>query len=345
MLQQKNHELEITPGQEFDVDLFRPEDALGVTNLFITVYGKEYPIKTFIDPDRLIRENKTGRTISSVARTSRGDIVGHNALFQSAPYDRIYESGAGAVHPLYRGGGGIFTRLIVHGMDVGAERFGVEAIYGEAVCNHVFSQKATTRIGAITRAVEVDLMPASAYEKEQSSSGRVSSLLDFVIKKPKHHAVYLPAVYEQSLRLMYEGLEEHRTFSLSDEELPDNLSTEIKTQVFDFAQVARFAVLQVGSDFTTVFDNEEKAAHEKDVAVLQVWVKLSWPWVGQVADELRARGYFMGGVLPRWFDKDGLLMQKIMTRPNWEGMQIHFERAKKIVEMVKADWKETQEKK
>lgn len=344
MSQQKNHEFEIAPGQEYDIDLFRPEDAVGVTNLFTTVYGKEYPIKTFIDPDRLIRENKAGRTISSVARTSKGDIVGHNALFNSAPYDRIYESGAGAVHPLYRGGGGIFTGLIIHGMDVGAERFGVEAIYGEAVCNHIFSQKATSKIGAITRAVEVDLMPASAYEKEQSSSGRVSSILDFVIKKPKHHAVYLPAMYEQSLRLMYEGLEEYRTFNLSDEELPDNLSTEIKTQIFDFAQVARMAVLQVGSDFPAAFDSEENAAQASGVMVLQVWLKLSCPWVGQVVDELRGRGYFLGGALPRWFDKDGLLMQKILERPNWEGMHIHFERAQKIVDMVKADWEETKKR-
>jgi len=34
-------------------------------------------------PEQLIEENAAGRTISSVARTSKGDIVGHNALFEA----------------------------------------------------------------------------------------------------------------------------------------------------------------------------------------------------------------------------------------------------------------------
>jgi len=32
------------------------------------------------------------------------------------------------------------------------------------------------------------------------------------------------------------------------------------------------------------------------------------------------------------------LMQKISKRPHWEGMQIHFERARVLVERVKTDW-------
>ena len=76
----------IEPGQLWEVDLFRPEDAKGVTQLFLSVYGKGYPIRTYIDPKALMEENAAGRIISSVARTPRGDIVGHNALFQSAPF-------------------------------------------------------------------------------------------------------------------------------------------------------------------------------------------------------------------------------------------------------------------
>jgi hypothetical protein len=42
--------------------------------------------------------------------------------------------------------------------------------------------------------------------------------------------------------------------------------------------------------------------------------------------------------LPRGFDVDGMLMQKITGRPNWEGIQIFFDRAKKILELIKKDW-------
>jgi hypothetical protein len=332
---------EIEPGQTYEMDLFRPEDADGVSQLFKTVYGEGYPIRTFIDPGLLIEENASGRTLSSVARTPRGDIVGHMALFHSAPYDRICELGAGLVHPSYRGGKGIFTGLGVHGQEVTARKFNIELIFGEPVCNHIFSQKGTAKVGWITQALEADLMPADAYDKEKSASGRVAALLDFKTLTSKPHTVHLPAVYEESMRFIYSGFDDDRDFVLSQEDLPSPTQTEIKTQVFDFAQVARLAVHDAGADFERTFGDQERAVREKGVTVIQVWLKLSWPWIGQTVDVLRKRGYFLGGVLPRWFDADGMLMQRIIGRPHWEGIQLYSDRAKKILEVVKDEWEKT----
>ena len=332
----------IDPGQDWDVDLFRPEDAEGVAGLFLSVYGEGYPIKTYLEPERLIRENAAGRTISSVARTPKGDIVGHNAIFRSAPYDRIYESGGGVVHASYRGGKGVFTRLVAHGVDVGAEAFGIEAVYAESVCNHVFSQKLCHGLGFATMAAEVDLMPASAYEQEKSAPGRVASVLDFKTIRPKPHQVFLPGAYEEALRYIYSGLDDQRELLISTDASPARSSTLIKTQYFDFAQVARLAVWDAGVDFAQVLDQEEKGVKEKGAIIIQVWLNLSQPWVGQAAEILMLNGYFLGGLLPRWFDGDGLLMQKIMKQPDWEGIQLHFDRAKQILALVKSDWARTQ---
>jgi hypothetical protein len=328
----------IEPGQSIEIDLFRPEDALGVTKLFRTVYGEGYPIQKFIKPELLIEENASGRTISSVARTPKGDIVGHNAIFQSAPYERIYESGAGLVHPDYRGGRGIFTNLITHGIEVGRNKFGIEAVFGEAVCNHLFSQKVTHNIGASTQALEVDLMPASAYDKEKSAAGRVASLLDFKTLKPRPHKVWLPAAYEENLRFIYSGLDDTRRCAVADKPPPPDAVTDIKAQVFDFANVARLSVNEAGADFEESLGAHEKAVREKGIIVIQVWVKLSCRWINWVAEALNERGYFFGGILPRWFDEDGMLMQKIIGEPNWNGIQLYADRAKKITDMVKADW-------
>lgn len=336
------HEHDIEPGQSWEVDLFRPEDAPGVTRLFRLVYGEGYPVRTFIDPERLIEENAAGRTISSVARTPKGDIVGHNALFNSAPFDKIYEGGAGLVHPAYRGGAGIFTQMGVHGQNVAAVKFGVETIFGEPVCNHVFSQKMCAGLGWVTRAMEVDLMPAAAYAKEASASGRVTTLLDFRTLVPKPHTVHVPASYEEELRFAYEGFDDHRDFVLSGEAVPEDIATHIDAQIFDFAQVARLAVTQAGRDFEEALDRQETAAKEKNVIVIQVWVNLGWPWVGETVKRLRGRGYFLGGVLPRWFDQDGFLMQKIFAPPSWDGIRLQFDRSKKLLELVHRDWLRTQ---
>jgi hypothetical protein len=331
----------IEPGQKYVIDLFRPEDAEGVVRLFKTVYGEGYPIRTFIDPKRLIEENAAGRTVSSVARTTKGDIVGHNAIFASAPYKKIYESGAGLVHPAYRGGAGIFSGLVLHGTEKAAPRFGVEAIFGESVCNHIYTQKATASQGWVTQALEVDLMPGSAYDRGKSAGGRVSTLLDFKTLKPGPHQVFLPVVYKDPFHFLYAELGDERQMRLSAVEQLPEVPTELNTQVFDFTQVARVAINQAGVDFDTVLVQEEERLLARGVVVIQVWLNLSWPWINTAVLKLRERNYFFGGLLPRWFDSDGLLMQKVMGRPDWEGIQLYFDRAKKLLEWVRSDWERT----
>jgi hypothetical protein len=326
----------VDPGQSYVIDLFRPEDAAGVVRLFRTVYGEGYPVRTFTDPQRLIEENAAKRTISSVARTPRGEIVAHCAVFRSAPYERLYEAGSGLVLPSYRGGA-IMTRLVAHGFDAAA-RFGVEALFGEAVCNHIHMQKIMSALDNVERALAVDLMPADTYAREKSATGRVSVLMGFNLFKPNSQAVYVPRPYASILPFLYQGMGDQRRYSPSEGDLPAQSVSRIETQVFDFAQVARLAIQEAGQDFAEVFAREEEAARGRNVTVLQVWLKLSWPWVGQVTELLRARGYFLGGVLPRWFDDDGLLLQKILGPPNWDEIQLYTERAKMLLEIIRMDW-------
>jgi hypothetical protein len=329
---------EIEPGQSWVVDRFRPEDAEGVRRLFLSVYGEGYPVRTYLEPERLIRENADGRTLSSVARTPKGDVVGHNALFRSAPHPGVYESGAGLVHVAYRGGKGLFTRLVAHGQEEAGRRPGVDAIFGESVCNHVFSQKMCRSLGWGTMALEVDLMPVAAYTQEGSATGRVASLLDFRTIRSRPHRVFLPAVYEDDLRFLYQRLDDPRDLVPSEEPMPADGRTRIRTRRFDFAQVARMAVTEAGEDFEAALAKEEATLDAAGVQVNQVWIPLFEPWAGEAARVLRDRGYFLGGVLPRWFDRDGLLMQRIAVPPSWDGVILQFDRAKALLERVRADW-------
>lgn len=325
--------------QAIEIDFFRIEDAPGIARLFRTVYGEDYPIRTFTDPERLIEENSARQTISSVARTAKGEIIGHNALYRSAAYDLLYESGAGLVLPEYRGGV-VGTKIMEHSVIEVPKRFEVEAIFGEAVCNHIASQKISERLGWRTCAVEVDLMPARVYSREKDPLERVAALLKFKVFGRKAQKVYLPPRYDEMLRFIYRDFDYGFQLMPSTEALPAERTTHMETRYFDFALVARFAVHEAGSDFTAVLEREEDTLRGKGVVVQQIWLKLSWPWVGHVVELLRSRGYFIGGALPRWFDVDGLLMQKVLKRPDWEEIQIHTDRSLRILEMVKADWAE-----
>jgi hypothetical protein len=357
MQSHKNRSGEIEPGQEWAVDQFRPEDAEGVRDLFLSVYGESYPVRTYIDPERLIAENAAGRTISCVAKTPRGDIVGHLALYPSAPCTKMYESGAGLVHRHYRGGHGIFRMMMEHSLQVGARKFNLEAVFGESVCNHVFTQKMVEKAGGVTCAIEVDLMPASAYAREESASGRVASLYDYIVVNPSPQTVFLPAAYEKQLLYIYSGLNEKRTLRfLRDGSISDSVgkksattgpaqadgATRLQSDYFEFAQVSRIAVLEAGDDFMEHFGAEEQGFLDRGTVVLQVSLPLSRPWVESVVDLLRARGYFFCGALPRWLDSDAILMSRIMHRPGWEEIQLHSDRSRKIMEFARTDWERTQ---
>ena len=285
-------------GQTWEVDLFRPEDAEGVARLFLQVYGEGYPVKTFIESDLLIAENRALRTISIVARTPRGDIVGHNAIFNSAPFQGLYKSGAGVVHPLYRGGAGIFAQMNAHGLDLGKNRFGIAGLFGKSVCNHVFSQRMCARLGAVNMAVELDLMPAAAYSQEGSARGRVSSLLDFIPIQSRPQTVFIPQVYQEALDFIYGGWTDERTRRPSEDPLPANGPTEMEIQVFDFAQVARLTVKEAGRDFEQKLAGLERDLEARGVVVVQVWLNLAWPWVGALVDRLRVRVFPGGGAAP-----------------------------------------------
>ena len=327
----------IEPGQEWTVELFTPTDALGVTDLFSGIYGAGYPVKTYVDPDLLIEENRAGRVISSVAKTPKGDIVGHNALFNSGPCKKIFESGAGLVHADYRGGHGIFTQLVGHGLAMGRERPDIELIYFEPVCNHPFSQKLCRGQAAVTRAIEINLMPAATYAKEAGAQGRVTTLLDFITLKPSPCTVHIPKAYESIFPVFYEDMDDERQFVLSAQPLSSQKST-LDTQVFDFAQVARVAVEDLGRDFHGLIQAEEDRLLKKGVRVIQVWLSSGDPCVGEAVDSLRSSRYFFGGVLPRWFDSDGILMEKILDTPVWEDIILYFERAQTLMTLIRKDW-------
>ncbi|MBU2548923.1 MAG: hypothetical protein KKB20_10955 [Proteobacteria bacterium] len=332
--------LKTEPGQDLEIDLFRPEYGPGVAALFRTVYGEDYPQKVYYQPEALAAENAAGRIVSIVARTPRGEVVGHSAIFQTAPNPALYEVGSGLVLPAYRNTSGVFARMIAHGFDVVPKHFGAGAIWGDAVLNHPFSQRAARSMKAFPMALQIDLMPASAYAKERSAGGRVGSLVTINIFRPAPQTVFVPAAYREALEFLYNDLEDERELLASTEILPQGTASIIQTQYFAFARVARFSVAEIGDDFFARFEQEEQSARDQGSIVFQAWLNSSRPCLGRAVDWLADRGYFLSGALPYWFGPDAFVMQKMSHRPHWEGIVIEWPRGEEILKRVRRDWED-----
>ncbi len=325
------------PSLAFHIDRFRPEDAEGIVRLVRSVYGPHYPIALFYDPKALTDANREGRYLSFVARTNSGEIIGVNHLFPSTPNPVLLECGVGMVHREYRGAG-VNTQILQYIYEVFVpEHPYIETVFGEAVCNHLFQHRLMRRFCFIETAVELALMPAAAYSKEQSAFGRVATLDCFRSYQKKPHRVFLPEPYADMLQAITVRLDDARETTASIESIPISESSVIDMQVFDFAQVARITVRSIGPDFEKVFDALERDAIERNALVLQTWLNLGTPWVGKAVEMLRDRGYFFGGLLPRWFDTDGLLMQKLRCNPNYEEIQLLTDFSKELLAYIRQD--------
>lgn len=328
----------VAPGQEFVVDVLRPEDGWGVARLFYEVFNESFPFETYYIPDRLLEENRLGLLHAATARTSSGDIVGYGGLFRSsAPYHKVYEIGAHVVHPHYRGARTAF-RLQEYIKEKLIPENRVDVFFCEAPCHQVVTQKFAAMSGLVETAVEIGLMPPSSYGiKEEDSGGRVSMLLLFGGATDEGRVLHAPEPYDEPIGFLLRGLKTNRRVMPAAGSPPKGLRTRSIMEFFDFAQAARMHVLTMGADFPEALEGFESQALSRGSRVLQVTVNLGESWCSPGVMALRRGGYFLGGLLPRWFDDDGLLMQRVLDPPDPDLIKLYSQRGHRILDLVLRD--------
>ena len=190
----------------------------------------------------------------------------------------------------------------------------------------------------IDTAIEVALMPAEAYSREKSARGRVAAVAAFRCYVSKPHRVYLPQVYTRELQRIYSRLDDTRQLDVGRGIWPVGKTTKATFAAFEFAQVARINVPESGADFIDRLSELEEEGRKARAIVFQVIVNLTEPWTNGAVEILRERGYFFGGLLPRWFGGDGLLMQKLYCDPNFEEVVLVQESSAVLLASIREDW-------
>lgn len=333
----KEEGYKVQPGQKFEARRMEPGDAWGVARCFFEVYGENYPFDTYYVPEKLISECERRNMIGVVACTTSGDIVGFGAIFRgSALNPRLYEYGQGTVIPDYRF---TFAFLCIQHqiLKVVVPGENIDGVYGEAVCNHIISQKMAAMEGFIDTGIEIGLMPAETYRKDTAVSGRVSAVLTFGIVRDEPCDIHIPQEYGKVLETIVSDVGILRNIRVSDAPIPADLRSTIVTQVFNHAQVVRMAIPVLGEDFKQCLISEEEHSTSHGILVYQVFVNLGEPWSGRAIPFLRQRGYFFGGFLPGWFGTDGLLMQKLAALPDFGSIELYSERSREILEAIRQD--------
>ena len=102
--------------------------------------------------------------------------------------------------------------------------------------------------------------------------------------------------------------------------------------------MTRLFVRSAASDLDDEIASLERQARASGRRMLQVVLDLGNPACGPAADLLRDRGYWLGGLLPRWFDADGLLLQKSLDQPNFPAIETYSEDAGLLLQVIQDDY-------
>jgi len=318
----------VAPGRIYEVGRFIPEDAEGVASLFYTVYGEAYPIDAYYMPDRIREMCANGDLHPAVARLKSGEVVGFTALYRSSsPFSGLMEFGLGVVHPAYRGSF-VLYHISTMIMDMLRDMPHVEAVFGEAVCDAVIMQHAISLFGFRETGIELGLMPAKAPGKD-----RTSCLVMFLNvrdhRRPLHHPACLT---EQVAWLVARGGLDRELSAVA--EGPPAEGTRLDARIFPSAGVLRANAPCLGPGWEAELLESENQAARAGCQVIQLFLNAGNPGAAAAAPALLRRGYVFGGLVPRWFDDDALLLQKLSFPIDADGIALYSNEARHILSLA-----------
>jgi len=306
-------------------------------DVFRSVYGEDFPFRDVYRPEALCRDSREGRLAATLAFDAEDRPVGYVSMFRTAPNPRLWEGGNLIVDPACRYSDLALILFRHYLKPENMAPFRAEGIFCEAVCHHYFTQTGCAKSGMADCAVELDLLDGESFKDNRADTGRVACVLSFLEFAPPTAPLYLPVEYDEILRQLAHPLFP-RSFRPAVAPLPTDGPTVREERYYPAARTWKLFVREIGSDWQNFLDEIVIEAAERDVISLPVVLNAALPHLGTAVEMMRKRGFFLGGLAPRWFGSDGLLMQKVLGRePDFDGIRLYTRTARELLAFVRSD--------
>lgn len=328
------------PDESLQIIAVDKTNAHHVGIVFRSIYGEDFPVRDVYQPEVLCREIGAGRLASALAFAQDGRAAGYISSFKSAPNFRLWEAGNLVVDPEFANTD-VASRLTEYyfapSMRIIADSDG---FFSEAVCCHYFTQVITCKAGMFDCALELDQLSGESFKDGKSNraeTARVSCVLNFKEFTNPIGMEYLPARYEKMLRTLAAPL--HPRILLTAGTLMPNAGMTVwEDKYFEFAKTWKIAVRKIGADWTAMIAGILAEADRRRVVSLQVTLNTACPPINAAVELLREQGFFFGGLMPRWFGTDGVLMQKLLDdEPEYEKIKLYTPTARKLLDFIRTD--------
>jgi serine/threonine-protein kinase RsbW len=231
------------PSDAYTLRRFLPADASAVTQLTRAIYAESYTVPDMYHPERIVHLNATEQLVTVVALDSACRLVGMMDL-DRRDRQTVAECTDAMVLPEHR------HHHLMEGLrallEAEAQRLGLAGVYGQAVTNHVFSQRAEEHFGSRPCAVILAAEPRSFRNLAEELPQRMSEVLYCKLLRPcPVHPVHVPEHHHAICARIY------RQFELAPEfvemQVPETPG-ELKVRYFPEEQWAQIQVNRVGAD-------------------------------------------------------------------------------------------------
>ncbi len=287
----------ISPDTSIIVRNYLNGDEEAIAKLIYENYGYSYIKESFYYPKK-IRELQNKKIFSIVALDANlNTIVGHFALIKMADAN-IAEIGVVVVHPHYKGMGimnKMFKMLIQR-----AKELALDAIFGEAIMYHIFSQKSNLTHGFNESALLIGKAPEEVtIENNELTQKKLrgSVLVGYKIFHYSPQQLTIPEVYKEKI------LEIYRKAKLHIKIQPTSQISELKHVhlYYDYDPLTNIATIVIdhyGKHFKHKFLLMLSQLRAKHCDMIYAEINLNnLPQIDKIVKILNQRGFFFAGVL------------------------------------------------
>ena len=322
-------------GDFFRFVLVGPVEAPLVGEVFRSVYGESYIDPSVYQPEALLRKIQQGKLFAVLSLDPEGRPAGYVALGAEAPNPFLWEEKGLVVVPEYNKTD-LGSSLVSFFGNPSAWPASATGIYGSPVCHHYFAQIFCAKSGWIASTIQLDLFDAAIFRERPEGLSRVSCVQFFTPMPPAPAPSYWPREYSEFLATITRSRNEPAG-RLSEELLPDESLTSLQTNELESSRNLRVNVFHIGKDWPEVVQNILVEARTRQLISVQVFLDTSCSCIGEAVRILRSHGFFLGGLAPRWFGNDGLLMQKVNADTRYDLFKLYSAPARKLFDFIRAD--------
>ena len=310
-----------------------------VPGLFRAIYGDAFPVQYVYHADLIMAEIEGGRLDASIAFDAVGNPAGYIALYKNAPNPQLWEGGNLLVLPDSAGSNLAWLLVQHYAQPENIPATGSDGIFGEAVCHHYFTQMGGVKCGFGDYALMLDQVNGASFQEHGPETERVACLLQFLEQSDPPDLCYLPEQYLEPLQKLLTPLRP-RTALPGSAPLPLTGETASSDVWFSDAGTWRISVSSLGANWPAFLDQLLEQARQRQAVSLQVVLSAGLDCTTAAVQEMRQRGFFLGGLFPRWFGSDGIALQQVLGKePDYDGIKLYSPVARELLGFIQTDRK------